>query len=189
MHFNIQLLHDAIFYLLYGLAAIVTFIAIERFIFYIYTMRHAQRLHDTPDQASGSNIAAEVVRQVKEGQQTPTPRSEMEDLTESIYIKARTQLVRHLWALDTIVTAAPLLGLIGTIFGIIDTFSALAHSGISDPSAVSAGIGTALYATALGIGVALYGLVFYNLFQERVERIGDQIKLLILHHSQESNYA
>jgi biopolymer transport protein ExbB len=187
MHLNIQLLHEIVFYLLYGLAALVTFIAIERFIFYIYTMRHAQRLHSAPEEASGSNVAAEVVRQVREGQQTP--REGMEDLTESIYIKARTQLVRHLWALDTIVTAAPLLGLIGTIFGIIDTFAALAHSGISDPSAVSAGIGTALYATALGIGVALYGLVFYNLFQERVERIGDQIKLLILHHSQEINYA
>ena len=72
--------------------------------------------------------------------------TEMEDLTESIYIKARTQLVRHLWALDTIVTA-------------------------------------------IGIGVALYGLVFYNLFQERVERIGDQIKLLILQHNHGGNYA
>lgn len=187
MHFDIQLLHNIIFYLLYGLTALVTFIAIERFIFYIYTMRHAQRLHHTPDEASGSNVAAVVVRQIRDGQKTP--REDMEDLTESIYIKARTHLVRHLWALDTIVTAAPLLGLIGTIFGIIDTFTALAHSGISDPSAVSAGIGTALYATAIGIGVALYGLFFYNLFQERVERIGDQIKLLILHHSQEINYA
>lgn len=187
MHFDIQLLHSFIFYLLYGLAALVTFIAIERFIFYIYTMRHALRLHHAPSEDSGDNIAAEVVRQVRDGQKTP--REEMEDLTESIYIKARTHLVRHLWALDTVVTAAPLLGLIGTIFGIIDTFGALAHSGISDPSAVSAGIGTALYATALGIGVALYGLFFYNLFQERVERIGDQFKLLILHHSREANYA
>jgi biopolymer transport protein ExbB len=184
MHTNIQLLHELIFYLLYGLAALVTFIAIERFVFYLYTMRHAQRLHHAPGDASGSNVAAEVVRQVRDGQQAQVQRSHMEDLTEAIYIKARTHLVRHLWALDTIVTAAPLLGLIGTIFGIIETFSALAHSGISDPSAVSAGIGTALYATALGIGVALYGLLFYNLFQERVERIGDQIKLLILHHSQ-----
>ena len=82
--------------------------------------------------------------------------------------------------LDTIVTAAPLLGLLGTILGIIDTFSALAKAGISDPSGVSAGIGTALFATALGIGVALYGLLFFNYFQEQVERVGDVIKVLLL---------
>ncbi|WP_189052382.1 MotA/TolQ/ExbB proton channel family protein, partial [Aliidongia dinghuensis] len=89
-------------------------------------------------------------------------------------------LNRHLWLLDTIVTAAPLLGLLGTILGIIDTFTALAQSGISDPSGVSAGIGTALFATALGISVAVYGLVFHNAFHERVHRIGDDIKILLI---------
>ncbi len=82
--------------------------------------------------------------------------------------------------LDTIVTASPLLGLLGTILGIIDTFTALARSGISDPSGVSAGIGTALFATALGISVALFGLLFFNHFQERIERLSDQMKVLIL---------
>ncbi|WP_240336297.1 MotA/TolQ/ExbB proton channel family protein, partial [Klebsiella aerogenes] len=46
---------------------------------------------------------------------------------------------------------APLLGLLGTVMGIIETFKALAASGVSEPSLVSAGMGTALYATGLGI--------------------------------------
>ena len=83
--------------------------------------------------------------------------------------------------LDTVVTAAPLLGLLGTIFGIIETFATLARSGISDPAGVSGGIGAALFATALGIAIALYGLFFFNLFQERVERIGGHLRIIILY--------
>ena len=107
-------------------------------------------------------------------------RHDLEDLSEEVFIDAQTQLKKHLWMLDTIVTASPLLGLLGTILGIIDTFTALARSGISDPSGVSAGIGTALFATALGISVALFGLLFFNHFQERIERLSDQMKVLIL---------
>jgi biopolymer transport protein ExbB len=183
MAFNIHLLHDIVFYLLYAMAAIVTFIAIERIIFYAFTIRQARLcLHgDTPP--SAKSVVADMVAPLQAAEHRQASRHQMEDLAESGYIKVRTQLVHHLWALDTIVTAAPLLGLVGTIFGIIDTFSALASSGISDPSAVSAGIGTALYATALGIGVALYGLIFYNLFHNRVELISDKIKLIILKFS------
>jgi biopolymer transport protein ExbB len=71
-------------------------------------------------------------------------------------------------------------GLLGTILGIIDTFKALAVSGVSDPGQVSQGIGTALYATALGIGIAVVGMFFFNLFQERIERINDHLKVLML---------
>jgi biopolymer transport protein ExbB len=85
-----------------------------------------------------------------------------------------------LWILDTTVTAAPLLGLLGTILGIVDTFMALAQSGMSDPQAVSSGIGTALYATALGISVALVGLVFFNFLTDTIERISEHLKRIIL---------
>jgi biopolymer transport protein ExbB len=78
------------------------------------------------------------------------------------------------------VTAAPLLGLLGTILGIIDTFAVLATSGVSDAGGVSKAIGTALEATALGIGIALYAMVFFNHFQERMERINDYLKVLLL---------
>jgi biopolymer transport protein ExbB len=72
------------------------------------------------------------------------------------------------------------MGLLGTILGIIDTFTTLAQSGISDPQGVSAGIGTALFATALGIAIALVGLVFLNHFRDRVDRISDHLKILLL---------
>ena len=77
-------------------------------------------------------------------------------------------------------TAAPLMGLLGTIFGIVDTFLALWRAGMSDPGAVSAGIGTALYATASGISIALVGLLSFNYLSDRNERIGEHLEMLIL---------
>ncbi len=86
----------------------------------------------------------------------------------------------RLWILDTIVTAAPLLGLLGTILGIMQTFTALAAGGVSDPAAVSRGIGTALLATAVGIGTALYGLIALNLLSRQAEYLIDRFKTFLL---------
>ena len=52
---------------------------------------------------------------------------------------------------------------------------------MSDPKGVSAGIGTALFATALGISVALIVVVMLNHFHDKVDRLGDRLKILILH--------
>ncbi len=176
---NIQWLHDLTFFVLYGSVALTTFVVVERMIFYTVTLRHA-RLLVGGGSSDGATLGAEVLREARQRLSGNPGRHEVEDVTEGLYIGSREKLQRHLWLLDTIVTAAPLLGLLGTILGIIDTFSALAKSGISDPQAVSAGIGTALFATALGIATALYGLVFHNHFHDRVERISDSIKILLL---------
>jgi biopolymer transport protein ExbB len=86
----------------------------------------------------------------------------------------------RLWILDTIVTAAPLLGLLGTIFGIMETFNALAAGGVSDPAAVSRGIGTALIATAIGIATALLGLLGNNVLNRRAHVMTEDFKGLLL---------
>ena len=92
----------------------------------------------------------------------------------------RGKLSHSLWILEAVVAGAPLLGLLGTIMGIIDTFKALAEAGVSDPGEVSRGIGTALYATALGISIALVGMVFNSHLQDRLELINDHLKMLLL---------
>jgi len=79
-----------------------------------------------------------------------------------------------------IVTAAPLLGLLGTILGIMDTFNALSSGGISDPAAVSRGIAAALIATAVGIFTALFGLLGHNLLNRQAEAIETGFKGLLL---------
>ena len=188
---NPHLFHDATFYALYAAAALATFVIIERGIFFAFNVRRAHELDrltaigavtaatEALSDPGRVDVAADAMRTVMR-RAGELPAAQRDSAIEAAYIAAHGKLKRHLWLLDTIVTAAPLLGLLGTILGIIDTFTALAKSGISDPSGVSAGIGTALFATALGIGVALYGLLFFNLFQERVERMSDVIKVLLL---------
>jgi biopolymer transport protein ExbB len=185
---NLNFLHDITFYALYALLALAVFVAIERAIFFSVTSRRTRALEDAVEHGNAppaalvnaENVPARASRHMLERLPTVKSRHDLEDLSEEVFIDSQTQLKKHLWILDTVVTASPLLGLLGTILGIIDTFTALARSGISDPSGVSAGIGTALFATALGISVALFGLFFFNLYQERIERLSDQMKVLIL---------
>jgi biopolymer transport protein ExbB len=99
-----------------------------------------------------------------------------EAATLSAYTQVRSALMSRLWLLDTVVTAAPLLGLLGTILGIISTFVALATSGVSDSERVAAGIGTALYATALGIGIAVCAVVALNWLNNRTEVLCERFK-------------
>jgi biopolymer transport protein ExbB len=129
---------------------------------------------------AGAAVPALLVRDFLAARRAPGAQAHLEDISEAIYIAHKQKVVARLWALDTIVTAAPLLGLVGTILGIIDTFAVLASSGISDPAGISKGIGTALYATALGISIALFGLLFYNYFRESADRLNDQLKVLLL---------
>ena len=62
----------------------------------------------------------------------------------------------------------------------MDTFKALSASGVSDASMVSAGMGTALYATGLGIAIALLCLVGNNYLQSSLERINELLKVLLI---------
>jgi biopolymer transport protein ExbB len=88
-----------------------------------------------------------------------------------------TMMKRGLNVLDTIITLGPLLGLLGTIIGMIDSFGIMAESGLGQPHAVTGGVAEALVCTAAGILVAVTTLVPYNYFLTRVEREGERIEL------------
>ncbi len=79
------------------------------------------------------------------------------------------RMQRHMAVLDTLITVAPLLGILGTVTGIIASFDVLGQHGVAQPQAVAAGIGQALVTTAAGLVVAIGSLVPYNLFHSRIE--------------------
>ena len=84
---------------------------------------------------------------------------------------------RGLTVLDTIITLGPLLGLLGTIIGMINAFGIMAESGLGQPHAVTGGVAEALVCTAAGIFVAVTTLVPYNYFLTRVEQESERIEL------------
>jgi biopolymer transport protein ExbB len=76
---------------------------------------------------------------------------------------------RFMGVLDTMITVAPLLGIFGTVLGIITSFEVLGSAGIEHPQAVTGGIAQALITTAAGLGIAILSVFPYNYFSSRVE--------------------
>jgi biopolymer transport protein ExbB len=76
---------------------------------------------------------------------------------------------RHLAVLDTMITVAPLLGIFGTVIGIITSFEILGSTGIEHPQAVTAGIAQALITTASGLGIAILSVFPFNYYNSRAE--------------------
>lgn len=87
-------------------------------------------------------------------------------------------LKRRLWALGTIGTISPFVGLFGTVVGIMSAFAAMAESGTGGFAVVASGISQALVATASGIFVAIEAVVFYNFFQAKIGRIAAELRLI-----------
>jgi biopolymer transport protein ExbB len=83
---------------------------------------------------------------------------------------------KYLNILDTIITVAPLLGIFGTVVGIINSFDVLGHAGIEHPQIVTGGIAQALITTATGLGVAMMTLLPYNYFQSRIEYASKELE-------------
>ena len=91
-------------------------------------------------------------------------------ISESI-LEQTTELEKGISLLGTVVNAAPQLGLLGTVTGMIAAFSALTRNGTSTAKIVAGGISEALYTTAFGLIVAIPALVFYNYFNRRIDVI------------------
>jgi biopolymer transport protein ExbB len=99
-------------------------------------------------------------------------KSSRDIMKESIEETGRAvahDLERFLTTLGTIATAAPLLGLFGTVIGMIELFGSQSPNGGANPAALAHGISVALYNTAFGIVVAVPALVFYRHYRSTVD--------------------
>ena len=183
--------HQVCINILFGCLALLVFIVCERLVYYGLLALRAGRInkaivdHTLGDAASksgfGNDALSRAFAEYLDAQRVAgVTRGRIEDLSSSLFMRVDSRISARLWVLDTIVTAAPLLGLLGTILGIMDTFNALSSGGISDPAAVSRGIAAALIATAIGIGTALLGLVAHNLLHRQADVLIDGFKSALL---------
>lgn len=83
---------------------------------------------------------------------------------------------RFMGVLDTMITVAPLLGIFGTVLGIIASFDVLGTAGIADPKAVTGGVAQALITTASGLGIAILTVFPFNYYNHQVERAALEIE-------------
>src|SRR3990172_5602688 len=97
---------------------------------------------------------------------------------EAMFEEAQ-KMRKHLWILGTVASSAPFIGLLGTVIGIIKSFESMAIVGTGGFTVVAAGISEALVATALGLGVAIIALIFYNYFQTRIGNLNGLFRIQV----------
>ena len=95
----------------------------------------------------------------------------IERAMEELALRETPLLHRRLGVLDTVITVAPLLGLLGTVTGMMSTFNVVGAAGQNNPNAITGGIAEALIATAAGLAIAIVTLVGYNYLTEKVKEI------------------
>ncbi len=122
--------------------------------------------------------AAQVVAVALEHDLDDTLEHFSDRLEEAVMDQA-PRVDRGLWILDTIVTLAPLLGLLGTIVGMFNTFQALSGPSTATQQ-VTGGVGEALLATASGLFIAVLGLIAFNALQQRVRLVMHQLERIKL---------
>ncbi len=175
--------------ILVGCSVVVLTFIFERWLFYKHTMVDADRFfikikdsfrNEGIEKAisvcnsSLSPLAAVVKTGLEESEsKNSTAASEMMEATA---IEQRTKLEKNLNVLGTLGNISPLIGLFGTVVGIIRAFHSLAVSGSAGPSVISAGIAEALITTASGLVVAIPAVIFYNFYLRRVNTIMNEIE-------------
>ncbi len=91
----------------------------------------------------------------------------------------RPRMERFMGTLSTIITAAPMLGILGTVTGLIQAFNILSDEGVTDPRAISPAVAEALITTAAGLVIAIGVLFPYNVFRAQLDRTLSRIESLI----------
>jgi len=168
-----------VMYPLLACSIIVLTVIFERMFFWIYVnMNHNQPLLDEVLEL-GRTGDWDTIRSKASGSKNYIIRIlitgilhrefSMTRAMESAAAEEIKRMRRYMGVLDTMITVAPLLGIFGTVIGIITSFKVLGASGIEHPEAVTAGIAQALITTATGLGIAILSVFPHNYFNSRIE--------------------
>jgi len=116
-------------------------------------------------------------------------REVMKESIEEVGRHVAHDLERFLNTLGTIASITPLLGLLGTVIGMIKVFSVITSQGVGDPSVLAGGISEALITTAAGLTIAIPTLMFYRFFRGRVDELvvtmeQESLKMVEVMHGQ-----
>ena len=111
---------------------------------------------------------AQIVRQVLEKYGKPYPY--LKETAEEAGREQVDSLEKHIGSLGTVIAIAPLMGLLGTVLGMIDVFQVVADKGVGSPMDMASGIWEALLSTAFGLSVAIAALIAHRHISARADR-------------------
>ena len=155
-------------------------VIIERWLFYRAADASARRFQKfcrepgTTDMMDSASSGATTIFEKMWEAAARLPEGAQEQRQLAVDDTVRTEIPRlesNLYILTTAATIAPLLGLLGTVLGMIKTFQAASMTGLGNPQMLAEGISEALYNTAGGLMVAIPCIMANNHFRSRVERL------------------
>jgi biopolymer transport protein ExbB len=141
----------------------------------------AQRLRDLRASSPLGQVLAAGVSNTRRG------RDVMKEAMEEVASQTSHDLERYLTSLGVIASISPLLGLLGTVVGMIKVFTALMLEGAGNANVLAGGISQALITTAAGLSVAIPAIMFHRFFLRRVDELvvimeQEAVKLLEMLH-------
>ncbi|MEQ8660251.1 MAG: MotA/TolQ/ExbB proton channel family protein [Gammaproteobacteria bacterium] len=160
-------------YVILGLGALALLIALERMLTLTFTSLRVAAQTRKLDQP-GNNPLGRILKVYHDNPRTDTETLELK-LSEAI-LKETPKINRMLMFLKIIAVVAPLLGLLGTVTGMIITFQAITLFGTGDPKLMAGGISTALVTTVLGLCVAIPTVLLHTLVASRARRLNQVLE-------------
>lgn len=171
-----------IMYPIAAVAIIMVAVVVERGIFWFFLSRRrdAAQLEKTLGAMESHDFKSAI--SLSKGSDDPVVRMIYHGLTHvhgslqgALQVAAGLEIKRagrFMVLIDTCITLAPLLGLLGTVTGIMGSFRKMGESSIAGAmNEIQGGIGEALIATAAGLGIAIFGVFFLNLYNELLEKM------------------
>jgi len=172
-----------------GIGVLAFMIIIERFIFLKRVHINADKMMTKVNNLASQKKWDECINLCKKGQNRPVPRvllaginsrdagrEDMENVLQEAILREIPRIEKFMSTLGMLAAIAPLLGLLGTVTGMINTFHAITFYGTGDPKMMSGGISEALTTTMLGLGVAIPIMLFHTFLGRNVEIIIGQME-------------
>jgi biopolymer transport protein ExbB len=176
-------------YVIMGLGAVALLLALERFIVLTRTARKVRRQLRSAEQPAADNPLGRVMAVYSEALRAD-PETLGLKLDEAI-LRELPRIQRGLATIAILAAVAPLLGLLGTVTGMIQTFQSITLFGTGDPKLMSGGISLALVTTQQGLAVAIPILLLHGLLSGRANRIiqilDEQSAALVARSAERSN--
>ncbi len=123
---------------------------------------------------SSSKVLKEIITEVNFGEEVKVDI--LEEKAREVALSMLPKLEKHMWLLGVTANVTPLVGLLGTVSGMIIAFKDIAKVGTGNPEILASGISQALITTAAGLTVAIPAVIFYNYFNKKIDNIINDIE-------------